>query len=426
MRKAAHCFASEHGGMDEETAKCLVEQVGEEAFNEISRGVRPPTDDEIVKGNICFGGKGPGPLPDQQTMKCLAEKLGEERFNALMRGGAPSPDDMLKAQECFVAGMPGGPPDVGMPEGPRVRPGARRGPGGSPQMDPTVTACIREAIGDEKFGKLMAGGRPAVEDEILMGGCFGGPPPGEVGVEGGEEHTGGHDPQVELCVLDAVGPERHNALMRGSQPKPEEMLKLGQCFGDGAPSAGPPGEFPGAGEFRGTPGEFPGGPGGASGTQPSGMPSAPSQGGVDDATLACIKDVLGEQRFKKLAFGGALTKDEEAQLGTECLGAGRYDTGHPDTGRPESTVPHSIPEDMSGLPTGFTPPTVMSTSTPPAGFTPPTGLHPDATGHMGPQPSGTTGTTQPTTQEPTTTSQPTFTQPSGDHSSGGHTGSGGH
>lgn len=66
-----------------------------------------------------------------------------------------------------------------------------------------------------------------------------------------------------------------------SQKRFEEFRMLEEQFrGKGFPG-GPPGGFPGAGEFRGAPGEFPGGPGGFSGGfpgVPGGFPGGPDGG----------------------------------------------------------------------------------------------------------------------------------------------------
>lgn len=330
--QARKCFGARPKGgkvkrLDSELEKCLIKEMGDQAFDEIGTQVRNPTPEEIEKGRSCFDthgapfGPGPGPdggpppgyiEPPPELKACIKGILGGD-FHEIRRRPTPEEEKRLQS-ECFSKFGPAG------------------GPGGQPKFPPELEKCLREKVPDFE---LYASGARTVK-------------PGEQPFEAGKEcfqnfkgsfHFGGPgphgdrpDPETEACVVKVLG---GNFRDLKAPPSPEQEKQLrDECFkgghgGFGGPpqlspelescliekgidfKAGPPSpEKMRAGEecFRkhGGPqfGPGPGGPGGPGGPPPN----------LSEETKSCLAEKLGGAENVEKMFRGELRPENPNQF----------------------------------------------------------------------------------------------------------------
>jgi hypothetical protein len=151
--------------MDPWLEGCLREAVGNERFDAISSGQSEPTEVEMQKGMACFDRLGheqptvvssPGHELDTGTVQCLKLALGEERFHAISRGEiSPTLADREKGDKCF------GSTPAPMSPPPEV------------VLDDSVMACLRDAVGVERFEAIKSGESvPTAEEQAKGEVCF--------------------------------------------------------------------------------------------------------------------------------------------------------------------------------------------------------------------------------------------------------------
>lgn len=199
--------------LPEGVAACLKNAVGEQAFNEISSGQRPPTPEEMALGQPCFPSgpqQGPGGAPGgihglpPDVEQCVLGIIGREKFDQAKTSGRPetvlTPDEMRRVGETCFGGAPPG-----------------RHQGGPPS---DVIACVEGALGKARAEELLRGVPPTPEEMERARGCF---PQDAAIIEVSSP--------VEACVKQALGTERYAALQHeGAQFSPEDNQKVQGCF----------------------------------------------------------------------------------------------------------------------------------------------------------------------------------------------------
>lgn len=158
---------------------CLFEAVGAERFNAISSGASQPTAEEMKNGEACFTKLGfkppqvtasPHQPVDIQVEACLKQKLGNARIEQLKAagGGGITFEEQQKAQPCF-GDAPGAPSPIPME------------PSKQMSLDSATTACLKAAVGEDRFTQISAGGSTPTEAEMQAGqSCFGTKPIGAI------------------------------------------------------------------------------------------------------------------------------------------------------------------------------------------------------------------------------------------------------
>ena len=275
--------------MSQELIDCLKNAVGEERFNAISSGQAQPTPEEMNKGEECFQEHSgiivqpppqppDSPTPGDITMSpelidCLKSVIGGERFEAISSGQAqPTPEEMSRGEQCFQ-GYGGTDHDA--------PPGASEA---HPSMDPWLEACLRDAVGDERFDAISSGQSQPTDVEEQEGiACFarlGHEPPTVVSAPGHEVET-----EVLQCLKLALGEERFKAISEGAaSPTLAEREKAERCFGS-------------------TPAPI----------------SPPPHVVLDETLIACLKAAVGEERFQAIKSGESLPTPEERAKGEACF-----------------------------------------------------------------------------------------------------------
>lgn len=149
--------------INEEIKNCMIAALGEARWNEISSGAFQPTLSEQEAGKKCFSSKygeyQPPTSPrgdlDEKTVSCLKETLGDA-FDSIMSGKTtPNLEQRQKAERCFGGG---GSSVIAPPH---------------PQPDETMIACLKEAVGEERFNLIKSGKAEPTEEERAKGEkCF--------------------------------------------------------------------------------------------------------------------------------------------------------------------------------------------------------------------------------------------------------------
>ncbi len=224
-------------GMPPELIDCLINALGEERFHAIESGQAQPTPEETTLGEQCFQGYvgedydtlPPGTLPpdvgpfpmDPWLEGCLREAVGDERFEAISSGQSePTEVEEQKGIACFD--------NLG-----HERPAVVSAPDDVIHLE--VLQCLRLALGEERFTAISEGTASAtLADREKAEKCFGSvpapisPPPRVV-----------LDEHITACLKTAVGEERFQAINSGeSQPTPEEQSKGEVCFQSAQPVDG--------------------------------------------------------------------------------------------------------------------------------------------------------------------------------------------
>lgn len=213
--------------LPEGVAACLKNAVGEQAFNEISSGQRPPTPEEMALGQPCFPSgpqQGPGGAPGgiqdlpPDVEQCVLGIIGREKFDQAKTSDQPetvlTPDEMRRVGETCFGGAPPG------------------GHQGGPPSD--VIACVEGALGKARAEELLRGVPPTPEEMERARGCF---PQHAAIIEVSSP--------VEACVKQALGTERYAALQHGgAQFSPEDNQKVQGCFPTSGPVSGGAGKPP--------------------------------------------------------------------------------------------------------------------------------------------------------------------------------------
>lgn len=135
--------------LPEATKECLINQIGREAFEQINGGFREPTQEEKLRGEVCFR-DGKESVVSYQTAdvelskdieNCLALALGSKRYSEVSKGGATSLTlpEREKAARCFGEG----------PHPLEKKPVY--------QVPEKVNQCLVDALGEERVKKLESG-----------------------------------------------------------------------------------------------------------------------------------------------------------------------------------------------------------------------------------------------------------------------------
>lgn len=202
-------------------------RVGETCFG----GPHPPPPEGVPPGGVPPEG---GPPPE--IIACVEGILGKPRTAELLRGSPPTAEEMEKAKSCF----------------PEYTPPPGGGPGGHPpsvaEIPPEVRACLEGLFGANRLNDFLSGrAQPTPADIERANTCLGGPRGGPTPVPAGEPPPGGLPPETEACLKDALGADRFRELLAGrAQPSTEEMPKIQACFGQTSEPVptGPPTEEP--------------------------------------------------------------------------------------------------------------------------------------------------------------------------------------
>lgn len=159
--------------LSDQLVDCLQQKTGV-AFEEISRGDRPPTESEIAVGGECVALYAPtpsaateaSPVFSAELTACLEERLGTERFAALMSRavGEPTPPEKTKAEICFAK--------YGKPTTPVPRPSRQTGTGDIAGMPAGLMQCLKAAVGEAAFADISAGRRPNATEQGNGEACF--------------------------------------------------------------------------------------------------------------------------------------------------------------------------------------------------------------------------------------------------------------
>jgi len=100
----------EEGGppeLTQEQQSCIIEAIGDTAFDELYAGQRRPTPEEIQKIEVCepTGPGEEGGPPDLTTEQqgCIIEAIGDTAFSELMSGQMePTPEELQKIGSCMA------------------------------------------------------------------------------------------------------------------------------------------------------------------------------------------------------------------------------------------------------------------------------------------------------------------------------------
>ena len=295
-----------------EVESCLRAALGDERFGAISAGTDQPTPGEIARAQECMQSLSgdiytspppPDAQPDptmsmpQELIDCLKAAVGAERFNAISSGQSqPTPEEMSSGEHCFQIysdTVPPPPSDSPPPE--------------TTGMPPELVACLKAAVGEERFNLISSGQAQPTPEEMSSGDhCFQGyttPSQGDpVGAQPSEVAPPPMDPWLEACLRDAVGDERFDAISSGqAQPTDVEKQKGIACFarlGHERPTVVSASDHP-----------------------------------VQTEVLQCLKLALGEERFRAIAEGTAHPTLADRERGEKCFGS---------TPAPISPSPHVV------------------------------------------------------------------------------------
>ncbi len=215
--------------LSSELKNCLVERIGQAAFDEISIGAKEPTQAQAEKGRACFEKFG-GPSGDQATGEksrppgnlppeikaCVQSVLGAS-FEDLNRRPTRSEEERLGA-ECFKDFEP------------VARSNLRQ-----PNIE--LSDCLRKNLGGQTFETLKKGGAVAEGTEEKAKKCFeqfGGPLGAGIGQSSGPAgDLPKPSPEVEVCVERLLGAKLKDFKR---QPNEEEKSKLNElCFKNRGP-----------------------------------------------------------------------------------------------------------------------------------------------------------------------------------------------
>lgn len=212
-----------------------------------------------------------GSLTAEQE-NCLVASFGRERFDAFRSGTAyPTDEEKSKAEVCFPR-EEGTESIVSQPTPPR--------------LDPALENCMKSVVGEERFVAMMEGrAQPSSEEQSKLSVCFQGTAP--TAQRGSTTTTVSLDPELERCVIDAMGRERYEAIKAGSPPTPEEQQSGGVCFQ-------------------------------RAGKIPT-VVHDPNQG-LDDKMKQCLILAIGGDRFNSISRGESQPTLEERGKGMRCFG----------------------------------------------------------------------------------------------------------
>ncbi len=202
-----------------EIKNCLIEKLGESAFNEIISGSRAPTDEEKEKGAPCFEKK---PLIKKKptvnlpstVRECIKQILGKYPEEI-----TEEPSEELKAKidsQCFASQEKhkGVPSVIKFPR--------------------ETMECIKNLLGADKFERLLEGKyEPTYDEKAKIGpACFNMPPPPS------EEEIKQLSTEERQCIERILGHPINS--FAGGPPTKEQMRRIGEeCFGGRGPGEGP-------------------------------------------------------------------------------------------------------------------------------------------------------------------------------------------
>jgi len=269
----------------------------------------------LVLGSLSLNAQAQTPTPSSfrpEVKACLATAFGEVRYNLIAQGEAqPTAEEMQKGEACFKLGRQGQP--------------AKPGRAPQPKFSPVVEECLVEVLAIDNLDGLLNGDIvPTREDERAVRDCVAekfenlraenerlraqleeerqrGNERSQVDrrldvvrgkrVEGGEQGPARPEKpmmseELKACLIKAVGQQRFNEVSAGDDPTPEEIKKGEVCFRQHATD-----------EFD------------------------DPRRHIPPDKLDCIKETLGEARFKELFddFGGPPTRQEEKLIGKQCF-----------------------------------------------------------------------------------------------------------
>lgn len=173
--KASICFESyseiknieeasrEIGEISSEVEACLRYEVGDTAFEEINGGLREPTEEEMRRGEKCFGEFDKSNIRyqtesndlEEDIKSCLRLALGDTRFDEIKTGNDPTLEERDKIERCFGASPV---PFQSRPEF---------------ELPVEIESCLKDAVGDERFNEINSGVSEPTEEERDKGeACF--------------------------------------------------------------------------------------------------------------------------------------------------------------------------------------------------------------------------------------------------------------
>lgn len=260
-----------------EKEACIVAAVGQERFTAFRAGTASPTEAEKALISKCFVVDTTLPptvvvtppkqfQSDSSAMKCLKEVLGEARFSEVISGRAqPTQEESQKGASCFST-KPGAIPP----------PAARA-------ISPTLELCLKSAIGEDRFKAISSGAdKPTAEEQQKGRACF--ESSGQVPVV--HPPTSNEELELVQCVRLALGDERFNVLKTGTPPTLEERQKIEVCMGGNPHPIAPPAKV-----------------------------------AMSQELVACFKNAVGENRFNAISSGQSFPTAAERTLGYACFKA---------------------------------------------------------------------------------------------------------
>lgn len=208
--------------MNPAVEKCAIQALGQDRFTAIKSGQAQPTEAERTKVQTCFT-ESRSELPrlndakspevkdhiDPLVMSCMKAAVGEDRFKALVSGSEkPTDADKQAGEACFHKSGK---------EAPTVTTATT--------LPTNVKQCLILAVGTDRFNAISKGEAATLIEREAGEKCF--------GTTSGPIHQSIEvkiDGNVEACLKKAVGEDRFRAISAGALPSDDERSKGEACL----------------------------------------------------------------------------------------------------------------------------------------------------------------------------------------------------
>jgi len=245
-----------------EIEACMRQVLGDARVTAILGGATM-TPEENAQLGVCFPAQTPPSIPPE-TKACMGQILGEARTTAILSGSEPTAEEKAKLESCFTG------------QGPSIN--------GAPPIDmtPELRECLLAAVGEARFTAIGQGQGQPTDEEMQKGlACF-----NKLGIKPPSIDTSRViPPAIAQCMALALGQERFLAISTGKAvPSLDDRRAAESCFGA-------------------TPGPM------SEGIKPQMSPRV----------FECLKNAVGEDRFREISSGQSVPTETEQAAGEKCF-----------------------------------------------------------------------------------------------------------